>query len=222
MLFLFRIILTGLFGWLMWRATHVAVGGLESDVLNAGSFALAIVVGFFAALTWAPLLGEIVAGPMTGVLTDGSVAPDNTRLIRFIRRCEARGWRRMTRLLCFAEGVRHPRLPAAFVLGMNNATPGSWLEKVFAREVFGFSNVANCLRAHDILRLRHDLDPGAHPLPEVSLALLAHVREGRPEASVLAVPSAPATPPIQRKTNIRLFAAADRPNKGETPPERKP
>ena len=221
MLFLFRIFLTGLFGWLMWRASHVAVGGLQADVLNAGSFALAVIVGFFAALTWAPLLGELIAGPMTGVLTDGSVAPDNTWLIRYIRRCETRGWRRLTLMLCFAEGVRHPRLPAAFVIGMHNASPGSWLEMVFAREVFCFNNVANCVRAHDILKLRHDLDPGAHPQPEVSLALLAHMREGRPDASTMAVPRSPAGLPLARKPNIKLFAGADRPRTGAEAPEEK-
>ncbi|HTH49970.1 MAG TPA: hypothetical protein VMB21_20825 [Candidatus Limnocylindria bacterium] len=222
MLLLFRIFLTSLFGWLLWRARHVATGSLEADVTNAGNFALSIVVGFLAALTWAPLLGEIVAGPMTGVLTDGSPAPDSTGLIRFIRRCEARGWHRLAVLLCFVEGVRHPSLPAAFVIGMNNAKPGSWPEMVFAREVFGFSNVANCLRAHDILKLRHDLDPGSHPVPAVTLALIAHMRVGRAEAPTLAVPAAPAGPPRTRNSKIRLFAAADRPKPDPQPPEPNP
>ena len=154
MLFLFRVFFTGLFVWLLWRASHVASGNLEADVANAGNFALAIIAGFGAAFTWAPLLGEAVAGPMTGTLTDGSVSQDITKLVRFIRRCEARGWRRLTLLLCFAEGVRHPKLPAAFVVGLANASPGSWLEKVFAKEVFRFGNVANCVRAHDLLKLR--------------------------------------------------------------------
>ncbi len=222
MLFLFRIFFTGLFGWLLWRARHVASGNLEADVANAGNFALAIIVGLAAAATWAPVLGGLVAGPLTGTLTDGPAAQDSTGLLRFIRRCAFRGWRRLTLLLCFIEGVRHPRLPAAFVIGMNHATPGSWLEKAFAKEVFGFSNVANCLRAHDILKLRHDLDLGAHPQSEINLALLAHRRERRPDASVLAVPPAPDAPPLQRKANIRLFAAADRPKADQAPPEAEP
>jgi hypothetical protein len=209
MLFLLRVFFTGLFAWLLWRASDVATGNLDADVANAGHFALAIIVGFGAAITWAPLLGEIVAGPMTGTLTDGSVSQDATKLIRFIRRCEARGWRRATLLLCFAEGVRHPNLPAAFVVGMDNASAGSWLEKVFAKEVFRFSNVANCVRAHDLLKLRHDVDPGLHPQPEVNLALLAHIREARPDAAVVAVPPAPPAPPLGRKRSIKLFAAAD-------------
>jgi hypothetical protein len=217
MLFLLRLIFTGLFGWLLWRAARDAGGNLDADVTNAANFAAAIVVGFVAALTWAPLLGETVAGPLTGTLTDGAVSEDVTRLIRFARRCEARGWRRFTVLLCFVEAVLHPKLPAAFVLGMNNARPGSWFEKAFAKEVFRFHNLANCLRAHDILKLRHDIDPGAHVLPEVNLALIAHRREARPPAEIVPVPVAPAAPPLARNLRIKLFAsAASRPEPAPT------
>jgi hypothetical protein len=219
MLSLFRIAFTGLFGWLLWRARHLASGNLEADVVNAGNFGLALVVGLAAAATWAPLLGELVAGPMTGPLTDGPAAQDHAGLLRLIRRCELRGWRRLTLLLCFVEGVRHPKLPAAFVIGMNQASPGSWLEKAFAREVFGFSNVANCLRAHDILKLRHDLDLGAHPQSEINRALLAHRRERRPDAPLLAVPPPTAPPPLRRRANIKLFTAADLPKANPEPPE---
>ena len=90
MLFLLRIFFTGAFVWLLWSASTEASANLEADVANAGRFALAIVVGFVAALTWAPLIGESIAGPVTGLMTDGSVSNDNPRLVRWAKRSEAR------------------------------------------------------------------------------------------------------------------------------------
>ena len=208
MLLLFRFLFTGLFVGLLAHAAYAAHTNSANDVGNAGNFALAVILGIAASATWAPVLGEVVAGPMTGTLTDGSVSQDTTLLIRWTRRLEMKGWRRIVVFLAFVEGVRHPRLPAAFVIGMNQSRPGSWLERVFSREVYRFNNVANCVRAHDILKLRHDVDPGPHREVEVNLALRAHVREPRPEPSILPVPEAPPPPPLQRNSRIRLFAAA--------------
>lgn len=208
---LFRIALTVLFGWLMWSAARDSHGNLGQDVANAGRFGLAIVVGFAAAITWAPLIGRKIAGPLTGTMTDGSVAHDTTGLIRWARRFEARKWRWATLLLCFCEGVRHPDLPAAFVVGMNNARPGSWLRKVFARETWKFHNVANCLKAHHILAEEFNVRLTSHPVPEVNLAIRGGLREERPEPAALSVPTAPPARPLQRKAGIRLFTAADAP-----------
>lgn len=210
LLLLLRIVLSGAFVWLLWSASTEASANLSADVVNAGRFALAIVVGFGAALTWAPVLGEEIAGPVTGLMSDGSVAQINFRLVRWARNCQGRGWRRLALLLAFVEGVRRPNLPAAFVVGMRCARPGSWLELAFAREVWRFNNVANCVRAYDILVLHHDRRPRAHPVPEVNLALLAHTRPVPTPAEVLPVPSAPPPPPLERNERIRLFAGAPR------------
>ena len=53
-------------------------------------------------------------------------------------------------ILAFIEGVLRPNLPAAFVIGMNNARPCSWTERVFAGAVWSFNHVGNCVRAHDV------------------------------------------------------------------------
>jgi hypothetical protein len=121
--------------------------------------------------------------------------------------------------LCFLEGVRHPRLPAQFVIGMNHARPGSWLEKVFAREVYKFSNVANAAKAREILRVRHNADPGPHARIEVNLALLADERVPRPEVGVVTVPAAPPPPPLTRNESIRLFS---KPEPKASPDDAKP
>lgn len=205
MLILFRAFFTALFLWLVVESAREASANRNDDLGHAGRFALAVVVGLVAGLTWAPVLGRAVAGPMTGLMTDGSVSEDRTGLIRFARRCEARGWRRMSVLASFAEAVRHPDLPAAFVVGMNNARPGSWLERAFAREVWRFNNVANCVRAHEILRLRHLEDPGVHEQAEVNLSLMSHLREPGPEPGLLVVPDAPPMPLPKRNARIQLF-----------------
>ncbi len=205
MLTLFRTFFTALFLWLMVESAREASANLNDDLNNAGRFALSVVVGLLAGLSWAPVLGRIVAGPMTGLMTDGSVSEDRTWLIRFARRCEARGWRRMSLLAAFVAAVRHPDLPAAFVVGMNNARAGSWLERVFAREVWRFNNVANCVRAHETLRLRHQVDPGTHEQAEVNLSLMSHLREPAPEPGLMTLPAAPPMPLPKRNARIQLF-----------------
>lgn len=208
MLLILRILFTGLFVGMLAHAAAAAHANQANDLGNAGNFAAAVILGIAASATWAPVLGEAVAGPMTGTLTGGSVSQDTTRLIRWTRRLEVRGWRRTVVFLAFVEGVRHPLLPAAFVIGMNNSRPGTWLERVFSLEVYRFNNVANCVRAHDILKLRHDVDPGLHREAEVNLSIRAHLREPRPEPAILPVPEAPPPPPLQRNSRIRLFATA--------------
>ena len=52
-------------------------------------------------------------------------------------------------------------------------------------------------------------------VPEVNLALLAHTRPVPSPAEVLAVPSAPPPPPLERNERIRLFVGA--PRGGATP-----
>lgn len=204
-----RIFLTGAFLYYLRLAASEAEADLNQDVVNAGRFAMAIITGFAAALTWAPVFGESVAGPVTGLMTDGAVSEDNSWWVRLAKRFEARGWRRRATLICFLEGVRRPNLPAAFVIGMHNARPGSWVERAFAREVWQFNSVANAIVAHAILTLRHDEMPQAHPSPEVNLALMANLREPAPEPEIVALPPAPPAPVLQRNPRIRIFAAAD-------------
>lgn len=210
-LFLLRIVLTGTFVIVLFRASEESSANLNNDITNAGWFALAVITGFAASLTWAPLLGEMVAGPVTGLMKDGLPSQDNSWRIRWIRHCEARGWRRLTVALAFVEGVLEPHLPAAFVVGMHNARPCSWLERVFAREVWRFNHVGNCVQAHDILALRHDRRPDVHPVPEVNLALLAHLRVPPPTPDPVNLPPAPPPPPLKRRRSIRLFGRAEDP-----------
>lgn len=178
--------------------------GEAGDLTGAAYLAVCVVLGILNALVWAPYLGAKVAGPLTGMFTGGEYVERTNWVMRLVRRCDARGWRRLTVALSFWEAVRHPSAPAPYVTGFNNARPGSWLEKVFAREVFRFNNTQNCVEAYLALK-RHGITPRPHPSQEVNMVLLSLERPPRPEAEKVSVPSAPPPPALQRNPRIRLF-----------------
>jgi hypothetical protein len=207
MLVLFRIASTVTFIWLL---LQLRGGGstAESEVANAGWLAAAVIAGIATACTWAPWAGEWVASPMTDLLTDGTVIADRNWIMRGAHYAVRRRWRRLALALCFVEGVRYPDLPGAFVIGLRQCLPGSWLERLFAKRVFLFNNVLHCVYAADILKLRHDHDPGRHPSIEVNLALLSTEPSNRPEAPRIPLPSAPPPEPPPRNHRIQLFRGA--------------
>ena len=208
MLVLFRILLTALFLGVLNRLSAVSGDGVDAGIEGAGWLALVLVTGIAAACTWAPVLGAHVAGPLTGLMTDGTVRDVRYGWMPAARWCAARGWRRLAVILCVLEGIRDPHLPAAFVIGMGQARAGSLMERLFAREVYRFSNVRNCLHAREILQVRHGEDPGGHGLAEVEIALRASHRVPRPELPPLAVPGAGPIPLPPRNPRIRLFEGA--------------
>jgi hypothetical protein len=65
------------------------------------------------------------------------------------------------------------------------------LERWFAKEVFKFNNLQNCLYAYKVLRERHGITPPLHRQPEVNLAISILNRERRREpAKYVLKPSA--------------------------------
>jgi hypothetical protein len=216
MVVLLRIVFTGGFILLLARMHQESKTSLDADLAAAANLALAIIVGIVAACTWAPVLGARLASPVTDVLTDGTVTRYRPGLMRWIHWAEVRGKRRLTLFLCFLEGIISPDLPGHFIVGMNHAKPGSWLEKVFAREVYGFSNLRQCLRAYDILRLRHDTDPGPHRSAEVDLALFSQGHEVRPETPPLELPTQPPPPKPLKNQRIKLFPTIKTPSQSDT------
>lgn len=175
---------------------------------DAGYLALAVVIGIANAAVWAPWVGHWMAEPLTGAFTSGHPADFTNPMLQLAHKLALRRWRRLALFFAFAEGVRHPDLPGAFILGLNQAKPGTWLEKVFAREVWRFENAENCLRAWKVLS-RHGIEPDLHPKAEVNLLLLSQRRELPPPASVLPVPLAPPPPKPVRNPGIRIFKRAD-------------
>lgn len=194
----------GLFAALRNARESPAAGDLE----NAIWLAYCVLVGIFAALVWAPLIAGRMADPLVGTLIEGRYDEKKSWLIRLVRAAERRHWRAAVRWLCFLEGVRRPWHPLPFIVGLENARPGSWLERVYAREVYRFNNIQNCLKAYAILK-RHGAPPPPHPNPTTQLAIAATERGVRPEAPVLPVPRGNEPPPIERNRRIQLFSGAD-------------
>ena len=202
MLILLRIIFTAGFIYCIVQARKdAAQATAPDDLTNAFWLAIGVLTGLACAATWAPFLGAKVADPLTGGWTESPLEERKNRLLQAIRWLDKRKRHRLVRWLCFLEGVRAPWLPTAFIIGLKNARPGSWLEKVYAREVYRFNNTENCVAAFEILK-RHGEDPGVHDSPEVNLALVGLDRGTAPERPPLVVPAA--TPPAKPRRDERI------------------
>jgi len=186
----------------VWQNAQAAPA--TGDLANAFYLATCVILAMANAVVWAPFFGDVVSGPLTGVITRSTYVGRKNRLLRFIHWLENRGFRRLTLQVCFLEGVLHPRRPAAFVIGLSNARSGSWFEKIFAWEVFKFDNARHCMEAYEALR-RHGIDPRPHHNPEVNMVLVSLEREVKPPAETILVPPAPPAPPLKRDRRIRLF-----------------
>ena len=207
MLVLLRIIFTGAFIYCIAQArdnarTNLAAGDLNNAFwVGAGVFA-----AIASAIVWAPYLGAKVADPLTGGMVNTPSAERKNFVLWLVRWLEKRERHPgLIRWLCFIEGVRAPWLPTGFVIGLQHAKPGSWLEKVYAREVFRFNNAENCILAFRAL-MRHGIDPRPHPSPDVNIVLLSQDRSAAPEPAKLGVPTAPPPAPLARDKRIRIGA----------------
>jgi hypothetical protein len=215
MLGILRVIFGGALLYELVQGVRSAPGTDQAGDLT-GAFYLAICVGLaiLNAIVWAPYLGAKVSGPLTGMMTESTYVERFNWVLRWIRWFDARDLRRATAWLCFWEGVRHPKAPTAFVIGLKNARPGSWLEKVYAREVFRFNNTQHAVEAYVALK-RHGIDPRPHPSQEVNLLLMSMERPPRPEAEVVPVPAAPKPTLPKRNKRIRLFKQDEIPETAE-------
>ncbi len=156
----------------LYQVSQSADGSRAGDLDAAFWLACCLVLGLVAAVLWAPALADRILEPPGTSTTEARMVDPPGRLMALIRRQDARGSRRLVRWLCFVEGVRHPWRPGPFVIGLRNAKPGSWLELAFAKEVYRFTNVENCVRAYEVLR-RHGRRPAPHPRDAVNEAVAA-------------------------------------------------
>lgn len=192
-----------------YKARENALAAPETgDLTNAFYLACCVVLAIANAVVWAPYVGDKLSDPVTGAITRSTYVERNYHLLRLIQWLDARGLRRWALVLSFAEGVHRPDWPTAFFIGLKNAKPGSWLEKVFALEVFRFDNFQHCMHAFKALR-QHGIDPRPHHNPEVNIILASLDRQVRPEVEVLPIPEAPPPPPLKRDRRIKLFESSD-------------
>ena len=174
------------------------------DLANAFYLALCVILAMANAVVWAPFFGDSLSEPLTGVITKSTYVDRKNYLLRFVHWLDNRGLRRPTLFFCFLEGIHHPDRPAAFVIGLKNARPGSRLERVYALEVFRFDNARHCMVAYEALR-RHGIDPRPHHNAEINLLLVSLEREIKPPPEKITVPPAPPAPPPRRDRRIKLF-----------------
>ena len=201
-----RLPLTLLYGWFLYRALTT-----DSE-LSSGQFIgltlYALLGAVFISTLWAPVIGERISDPLTGTLTqETSLPPDSNALVRWIRYFQRKGFHRVALLLVFVEGIRHPDLPQPALLGLRSVREGSFLERVFAFEVYRYNNIQNCLHAHKILTERHNTVPPLHKHPEVNLAIMNLNREPHREPVKFQVKTPEEKPPPPpRNPRIRLFS----------------
>jgi hypothetical protein len=205
MLVLLRIIFTGIFFYCVVRARDNAQNNLVGgDMENAFWVGAGVLVAIACAIVWAPYIGGKVADPLTGGMVNSPLIERKNWLMQFARWLDKKHkWPRFIRWLCFVEGVRAPWLPTAFNLGLKHSEHGSWLEKIYAREVFKFNNAEHCLRAFEALQ-RHGIDPRPHKNPDVNTVLLSLERRPAPDPEIMPVPEAPPPPPLKRNERIRI------------------
>jgi len=201
---LLRIFFGGLMYWAFQEARLNARGNtLSADVLNAYWVGVVVGLALLNGIVWAPYFGERVSDPLTGGTINAEFTEEKGWLLKMIRYAQNRGWRAITRWLCFVECCRSPWRPTAYIIGLTNARENSWLEKVFATEVFKFNNAQNCLIAYRALK-RHGIDPRPHQSPGVNLVLVSEEHEVRETPAAIEVPPAPEPPKIKRNERIKL------------------
>ena len=211
MLVLLRIIFGAALAYTMITARQSGASATSDlDMTASGWLAVSVLLGIANAVVWAPLIGSKMSDPLTDAMTSGTFVERKNWSLKLIYWLQHREWRRLTLLACFLEGIHRPYMPTAFFIGMNQARVGSWLEKVFAREVFRFDNVQNCVRAFRILQ-RHQVAPGIHARSEVNVIIHSVNRSVAPLAEVLAVPAAPPPEKLKRNPAIQLFETAEAP-----------
>jgi hypothetical protein len=214
MLFLLRILFGAGFAYAAFLAWDAGQGpGGSGDLEFAFYLAVAVVLAVANAVVWAPALGNFVSNPITGVMTHSTYVESTNYLLRLVTWLHDRKHRRLARYFSFLEGIHHPERPSAFLLGLANSEKGSWLEKVYARELFRFDNAENCLKAFQILK-EHGIDPRPHSNPSVNAVLMSTEHPVKPEPREVPVPPPGPPPKLERNPRITLFET-DAPN----PPE---
>lgn len=209
MLVILRIIFGIAFLWIIKEGTAFAEANPESgDLTSAGHVAIAVILAIANAAVWAPWIGERISDPLTGTITRSTYVERTNWLLKLLFWAQDHGWRRLVVFLAFLEGVHHPERPVAFVVGLKHAKPGSWLEKVYAREIYRFDNAQNCIEAYKALK-RRGLEPGRHHNPEVNMVLMSIDRQAKPDPAKLVVPAFAGPPPLKRNRRIKLFPSAE-------------
>lgn len=193
------------------------------DLSNAFYTAICVVLAIANAVVWAPYIGNKLSDPLTSTVVESTFVERVNYLMKLAQWFSKKRRRRTVLLLSFVEGIRNPWSPVPFLMGMRHARPGTWLEKVFAREVYRFGNIQNCVRAFQILK-EHGCVPATHDNPEVNMAIMAMERQAPREVPAVKLPPSVPPPRLRRNRRIALFEndTEDFPEPAIDPPPRAP
>jgi hypothetical protein len=205
MMGIIRTLITGVFLYFLIVELRDYPQMSDLNLLFLAAYALGggLIVGLF----WVPVVGERLSEPLTSCYTEETSLPQVSHsLVRLIHRFQGQGHHRLALLLCFLEGMRQPDLPHPPLLALRSVRPGSLLERWFAREVYRYHNVQNCLHAYRLLVERHGRTPPPHPDLEVRLALLQSQREPNPvPTTTFALKPDAGRVELKRNPDIKLF-----------------
>lgn len=208
MLTFLRTLFTGAWIFLFLQARQNAIDHPQSgDLLNAFYLAAILAVGLAVGAVWTPYFADVICGPLMGTLTDIPQLDENSRLRRLTNWAFRHRHHRLGLFLCAMDGLFHPDSPRPFLTGMQQAKPGSRLERIFAREVFRFENAANCAEAAKVLE-RHCVKPGRHWSVSVNHLLTQRKMAIRPPPEVIGLPRRNTVVPVARNPKIKLFRRA--------------
>ncbi len=193
-----------------------------ADLTVPAYVAICVVLAIPNALVWAPWLGSHLAEPISGQFTGGGHELRENFLTRAIQWLEKKNLRRCVLAASFVEGVIHPHQPWPFIIGMKHAKPASWLQKIFAREVYRFNHAQHCIEALRILR-EHGLEPGPHPDESVNRLLRLLDHEAAPGRAPVALPPPTRKPMPTRDPRIQIgerpaSSGRNNPDGGQPPP----
>lgn len=209
MLTVLRIVFTGAFGYVMWQGAQEGPRPGAGDTTGAYYLGVSLILAILTGIVWAPAVGAMIVAPIDATLNTGSFIVEEHRSLRLVYWMLKKKRRGLAVFFCMIEALNHPDWPSAYIIGMKNAKPGSWCERMFAREVWRFDNMQNALAAHEILR-RHGVKPPPHSNAQVMWQLSLSEMKEAPPRPPMPLPAAPEPAPLKRNPNIRLFEDADK------------
>lgn len=218
MLTLLRIFFTGAWIFVFLLARQNAIDHPNNgDLANAFYLAVIVAIGLAVGAVWTPYFADVLCGPLLGTISDSPRFTDNSNVRRLTDWALRHGYRRLVLLLCVVDGLFHPDSPKPFLTGMKQARPGSWLERIFAWEVFRFENAENCAEAEKVLA-RHGVKPGRHWSVSINYLLTQRKMILRPPAEIIALPRQNTAVPVRRNPKIKLFRRASATSRKAAPP----
>lgn len=197
----------GFGAWMVWAVLGAielshGTGLTRASMGLVGVSALELMLlGIANAVLWTPVIGRAIAEPVAGNFTRSSPSWERSRIYKTIMRLERQKRHLMASWVAWFTGIFKPMEPEVFYVGLQNARPGSYLQRHFARKVYGFMNARRCLEAFSILKSL-GCEPPKHREQSINSIILAFDKPGSNPVEKVFVPNLP--PPTELVRNPRI------------------